>query len=414
MSSIELSGTYKVVQTIDPNRLDEWRAKFGEIATELGQPGNSNIRSSSPPPLHEFRFGDLPAILGLRGSENGDELIVVVVASTIEDSEYELIRKIAAEVERRFEEPDGSFEWVATIRVSRGIGLSPTQLSTASSIGDIELFPLGALVVGKEEWAPPSGADLNSMERPAGGAVTTSWTTNFEVGVLGKTAGRTWPLAQLEANQIVFDLCNLLTLEWGAPVMPSALPHNFPSQEQFRKQNEYRATEPLEGFEHRDMDDRVAGWFECVLKDSQLRDAVRIYAQAERVVENHPSLALVAYVGCIEAIGQRLYPPIECQGFGDAAHHCASCNRKSGAMRAFKVAIETTFDEPTAKRLKKEAYGLRSQTAHSGVLHGDEDGRNRSFALTKFGDRNDFRSKQYEIARVASRILQNALTECSS
>jgi hypothetical protein len=235
------------------------------------------------------------------------------------------------------------------------------------------------------------------------------------VGVVGTSEGRTWALAQLEANQLVFDLCSLLTIVWNAPVVPSSLPDDLPNPADFRTQNERRYLNPLgNGFEADEFDHAADGWLECIRADDQLRDAVRIYAQAERLAQDHPSLAFVAYVSSIEAVGQRLYPPTECRGVGEDADHCGSCQRKSGAMRAFQVAIETVFDEATAKRLKTEAYGLRSQTAHSGVLHGDEDGRNRSFVITSLDDGRDFRFKKYEIAQVAANVLRAALSTCSA
>jgi hypothetical protein len=79
------------------------------------------------------------------------------------------------------------------------------------------------------------------------------------------------------------------------------------------------------------------------------------------IQHEHPSVANVAYVAGIEALGAKL----------TKLKHCAVCGATKGSAERFRSAPEHVVSADEASLLPG-MYKPRSTTAHSGRLHGTE------------------------------------------
>jgi hypothetical protein len=99
-------------------------------------------------------------------------------------------------------------------------------------------------------------------------------------------------------------------------------------------------------------------------KRELLRGALLMFHEGLLLRDEHPSMALVAFVAAIEAVGQIENPPDP---------PCSQCGFKKGAHRAFKSALKRAGFEGQWLRVADKTYGdFRSPTVHSAVLHGYE------------------------------------------
>jgi hypothetical protein len=123
-------------------------------------------------------------------------------------------------------------------------------------------------------------------------------------------------------------------------------------------------------------------------------------------MEEHPSLSLVCFVSAIEGVGATLEDLKECE-------HCGS---RTGAQKRFRKALKTALTHREIKALKTmEIYDLRSQTAHAGILHGEEMHMGGVFRpMETFAPRPesiDFRyNTLWKMRDVSRRVLVNQLS----
>jgi len=92
----------------------------------------------------------------------------------------------------------------------------------------------------------------------------------------------------------------------------------------------------------------------------------RAYYEALRLVD-HPSFALVAFVGVIEEVGSKLFQE-------PLPENCASCSRplsNSAAVR-FRKALALVLPPDRVKDVSQRLYKWRSGTAHAGRTHSTE------------------------------------------
>lgn len=97
------------------------------------------------------------------------------------------------------------------------------------------------------------------------------------------------------------------------------------------------------------------------MEDESLADAVRMFHEGDQLVENHPSLALVAFTSVVESIAQ----------FDDAPRRCSECGQVTGSTKRFKRAISSVLPEEVAE-MTADAYERRSGVVHRSLLHGGE------------------------------------------
>jgi hypothetical protein len=137
--------------------------------------------------------------------------------------------------------------------------------------------------------------------------------------------------------------------------------------------------------------------------DPDLANAVGGYYEGRLLEAQHPSFALIAFVGSVESLGAKLYKLQRCQ----------TCKSQVGAAERFRQALRLVMPEEDARALGK-MYSPRSSTAHTGRLHGMETafGALEWAGLLSRGPEFDFHMRQmYQFRVAAKRLLELALTE---
>jgi hypothetical protein len=131
------------------------------------------------------------------------------------------------------------------------------------------------------------------------------------------------------------------------------------------------------------------------MDDQNLADALAVYYEALDVWE-HPSLALVCLVATIEGLGARIEPLRQCDC-------CEACTSTVGSGKRFRAALRLVLSKREAKPLI-DAYQPRSETVHSGRLHGSEATAGAlNFGLIQPNPSEDFESELLEDLRSAAR-----------
>lgn len=95
--------------------------------------------------------------------------------------------------------------------------------------------------------------------------------------------------------------------------------------------------------------------------DTVLADALASYHESLRAADNHPSLALVAAIASIEAIGGLVFE----------AERCPECRAHLHVTKRFHATLGIAVETEEASFLRG-AYSPRSLTVHAGRLHGGE------------------------------------------
>lgn len=138
----------------------------------------------------------------------------------------------------------------------------------------------------------------------------------------------------------------------------------------------------------------ASGW-DRLSEDEAVADAVRMFHEGSLLVDDHPSLALVAFTSVVESIAQVEEP----------ATRCPKCKLVTGSTKRFKRAISSVLSEDVAE-LIADAYDRRSGVVHRSVLHGGEASRG-SLRGPMFGrdPRSDFRWMTLRYTQDAARAL---------
>jgi hypothetical protein len=271
------------------------------------------------------------------------------------------------------------FQWTAVIGPSPnnyGIALG---LAEAATIGPLRLRPGGSRLV---EYLPASS--LNGRN--------TFW--SWPAIVEGTARGYNWPAATEAAARDLTRLCALLSVNWrrgwqvrqppmeGAGSSP-AIP-------------EYAAFE-----EHTSIGDNIqradvsvlewaSGAWDILARDPTARNALTAYYEGLLVEEDHPSLALVAFVAVIEAIGKELDPPLR------------------SYFERFRRALRLVASEPEVERLQSIYDARRSRTVHEAAIHGRELARG-ALPLASFFGPDPFSRFEPEVVGQLNRLSRDLL-----
>lgn len=116
-------------------------------------------------------------------------------------------------------------------------------------------------------------------------------------------------------------------------------------------------------------------WRACT-EDPACAEIARAYYEAAQMSE-HPSFALIGFVGVIEAVGAKLFP-------SPAPENCASCGRPktNSAAKRFRDALSLVLPPGRVKVVSERLYKWRSGTAHAGRLYATE----TSFGFPKMSE----------------------------
>jgi hypothetical protein len=139
-------------------------------------------------------------------------------------------------------------------------------------------------------------------------------------------------------------------------------------------------------------------------ENPSLYAAVHSHREGLALMDEHPSLALVCFVSSIENVGSTLVDLVE----------CSECCSKIGAGKRFRKALRTVFTNRETDLLAG-AYELRSQTAHAGILHGEEMSLGAlGYSAEIFTPRTPSMNFRYQVlwdmSKASKRILVNQLS----
>lgn len=237
----------------------------------------------------------------------------------------------------------------------------------ANGIGDVILRPdtrIGDMTLRRAEVA---FEETISLRLTLHGSRVVRWQP---VLVAGATKGHSWNAAQFEAQEQLHLLCALLSVHtnhvWSLRqiVLPESRgPLVLPQSTQNLKQVPIETTNTSALCVDECMLEEM--WTACQAAPGSATIA-RAYYEALGLVD-HPSFALVGFVGVIEEIGSKLFP--------DAPQEkCEGCGRQKGNIAAarFRKALSLVVPEDRVKVVSDRLYKWRSGTAHAGRTYSTE------------------------------------------
>ncbi len=252
-------------------------------------------------------------------------------------------------------------EWTAIIG-TRGEGRYGGQFALARRIhiGPFELTPGDQALVhmGRSLLAP----SLHSA------SIGYSW----PVYVRGSHQGYSWAAAGKGAGFDLRRLCALLSLDrdyhcWTILESPTPLalgerrlPESGHATYSPTPQGPLSGP-PDEPSELWEPSSWLADAWDEMARRPWLANAVLMHHEGQVTDEEHPSLALVAYVSSIEAISNRLFDDVRCE----------KCGAHLNVAARFRETLRLVVPADRADRLAP-AYNRRSTSVHQGRLHGSD------------------------------------------
>lgn len=176
------------------------------------------------------------------------------------------------------------------------------------------------------------------------------------------------PRVSDNAKSRVRLLCALLTVAWNAPWLlmeepcPSEYWVDLPTTSHFDKFIDSRAANA--SVDEVELPSWLPDALVAIHGDVALKQALLMYHEAVILDEQHPSVSLVCLTSAVEALASR--------DLG-AVPKCDSCHQVMGATARFKATLLKVLSPKEASDAST-AYGRRSETVHSGKMHGGEVG----------------------------------------
>jgi hypothetical protein len=280
------------------------------------------------------------------------------------------------------------FHWFTLITSEPVLGQERQVLQEGGQVGGLHIRPSGVIY-----WEDkPYKVSLDGV----------SVTSCMPVIVEGDDRGFNFDSASTVASRRVACLCSILSVMLDSRWTIKQSPHN----RKVRVPTIGPRTSPPEHPEQMmahdtvSLPDGLAEAWDRVGHDQVLANALAVYQQGLDVCEDHPSLALVAFVAAVEGVGARYEELVRCE----------KCGAQIGARRRFTAALSVIRSKADAAPLIA-AYGPRSETVHEGVLHGSEAAAGAfSFGITQVDPILEFESGLVEDLRDAARdVLYLAL-----
>lgn len=289
------------------------------------------------------------------GSHRGSEYDPATFKSVVQ-----IIRGAAKRLNRRLEH----FSWWAAIGPSP-IGPSHGKypiLASSSSVGPLRLYP-----------AEPMFEEPIASDEILHKGFFRSWLIQVE----GEAEGFSWNHTKQSVFRDLHRLCGLASIAWSHPwtlrIMPKHPNPNPPACPDKRLIGP--VPKPRLSVEPNKML-HTPNWFNTAWnllnQYPALDSALHSYFEGLNLRRKHPSFAMIAFVGCIEAIGQ-IIPNM------GKVERCEACGVIKGSTQRFNKTLGLVLEDyelEEAKKstyaLKKGTYGLRSSTVHTGKMHGLE------------------------------------------
>lgn len=249
-----------------------------------------------------------------------------------------------------------------------GADRRPVALAGAIDVGPVRLEPGGVLM---HEIVDDRPLLLGEHRYPFSSSPLILRGTTASYGEYPDLAWACWPMDRLGALRQARRAAALVSVAWNeywilrtepvrvAPSQPIVIPHLVDGSDagQTRWPGGCDAPpqhQPAE-FQQRELPEWLDAAWAALDGDRKLDRAVDAYYEALRADAEHPTLAAMLFVTVIEGLGART----------------ARSSADGGAKDNFRVGLGV-LPRDRAAVLANTAYQLRSQTAHSGMLHGAE------------------------------------------
>lgn len=277
---------------------------------------------------------------------------------------FQSVAQIIRSAAKKLHKPLRNFSWWAAIGPAPGSASRGKYqvLASPSAVGPLRLYPTEPMF---EE--PIAGDEILHK------GYFRSWLIQVE----SEANGFNWEHTKQTALRDLYRLCALASIAWSrlwtlriTPKHPNPNPTDSPNER-------YISPVPEAQFKVKSTDElQTPAWFDSAWKLLNeypgLDSALHSYYEGLSLRKKHPSFALIAFVGCIEALGQ-IIPNT------GKVERCEACGVIKGSTQRFNntlgLVLEGTELEEAKKTtyvLKKGTYGLRSSTVHTGKMHGLE------------------------------------------
>ena len=342
-------------------------AEYDRWSAFLWRPfgGGGQRQTPGEPFFLEYTTPSLTSRLWLIWIRDGMLAPVVVGLGEQEEDQIEPWRHAVAGATKALDLPDETFAWRAVLGPSAfSMNHCLVELAAPTKVGPLELRPGGVCQVN---FAPPQFPQYGSR------TVLPCWPFFVE----GLSRGYNWNSATTHAAHDMHRLANLVSLAWDAhwdvqhsPAQIERALGTIPQHDAFL--DAAKIGKHQENSHPQQLPPWVSDAWQLLDDDPVLANALDAHHEGLALREEHPSLAVVAFVAAIESIGAKDKPP----------ERCKHCKGFPGARERFRTGLRRVMAEDRVRAIPTEVYERRSETAHSGALHGSE--RHRG-ALPYFG-----------------------------
>jgi hypothetical protein len=337
---------------------DEWFVRLAECSSAMGGQVTGHLRDATTGPFIEVR--------GLTQNGSGSDTRLLVLP---------LDRSLALFAGGRDEPPDEDViaYWLDAAKcATKRLGLEGEPQRWSALVGPpspriggmettvSETFRVGPFVLLPERR--PLHETWPSRPPSLGGrTVASTWLT----GVESQSRGYNWQVAGKRAAFELQRLCALLSVAGAATTVVRDVPAPIEwGHRSVPETNPWERTEPPAEVPTPQIwapPEWLSDAWDRVQSTPWLAHALSAHHEGLRAQYEHPSLALVAFTGAVEAISNRLW--IE--------HRCETCGARLKIAARFRATLRTVVPPKEAEFLG-HAYSPRSKTVHEGHLHGSE------------------------------------------
>jgi hypothetical protein len=355
---------------------------------ELGLPDHGSLE------IAEYRVQDSTLTSRLWVSI-ADRWVLIVSDGPQDDAQVAPWIRAVEAANARMTDQHPTFRWVALVGPAPSEQESGMGLTGPATVGPLELRPGGVCHTEhvRSSIGPPSFSSR---------VVFQSWPVIVE----GMASGYNWYPAQEAATRDLNRLCALLTVAFGRTWTVRQGPAMVEEGEAQIVIPEYGRFEEHHGDSDLAHDDvSVPSWlssaWDVAVGEQLASDALGAYYEGMLLRDAHPSIALLAFVAAIEAVGQKRLP----------AERCECCNAVTNSGERFRQALILVVSEDEATTLKRMAYGPWSRTVHAAKLHGREAVRGAVSTGSLFGIEPSYRFEMATVRQLewASRQLVQRL-----
>ncbi|MGW0942808.1 hypothetical protein ACWD4O_09645 [Streptomyces sp. NPDC002623] len=338
----------------------EWLQKMAEISGYSGSVGY----------VEEGGFGG-PSIIELRpdGSKSAnpkvliipheDETVTVALAGIgCEPDEATRTHwlNVGNQATSALGTPDKSYMWVALI------GEKPSKAAGQTiKLGKVSRVQGMKLTSSEVELWEPVISVVASLE-------SSNVSASIPIRVQGTCSARTWQHARRKAAGDLSRLVAVLSLDWNvcidvreSPRLAESGVHYETPSSPFWAKKVFADPPVIDQVSIVSVPPWIDGAWKKLNKNRKLDSALAMHMEGLRLTEDHPSLALVAFVSCVEVISLMIYRD----------DRCPECKAYTRISDKFRETLKRVTTEAEANYLHR-VYNDRSRTVHNGRLHGGE------------------------------------------